>query len=302
MNDKNFHEVHIIGIVKFKPNIEPIKFSYKFPNNKHETLFRLHFDSSFYDKFLTEFKGANLRLESSCIIEIIDYTTLPDREFKSKGLLVQEIEKINRFIDILRYSAEKKSIGYIHLKNIGINDFEFYKILIDNKTETTSIKENFGNNIIPANKIDKFFIDIPFEWLTFTKAVDLLEYGNYNESLVIGFNLLDYIVQKSLKELMNNLENDKEKENLLRQIKEQRLKIYLTVLFKLLTGQSFFSKKLKVSDLEKINTLRNKTVHNGKTCTYEQAKDGLKIIYSIIAELNKHLTQKFEIPSRIIFF
>jgi len=239
MNNKTFHKIHIIGIVKFRPNIEPIKFSYKFPNNEYETLFKLHFDSSFYDKFLTEFKGANLRLESSCIIEIFDYTTLPSREFKSKGLLVQEIEKINRFIDILRYSAEKKSTGFIYLKNIGINDFEFYKILIDDKRETTSIQNSFGNKKIQAIKIDKFHIDIPFEWLTFTKAVDLLDYGNYNESLIIGFNLLDYSVQKSLKELMVNLENDKEKENLLRQIKEQRLKTYLTVLFKSLTGQSF---------------------------------------------------------------
>jgi len=302
MNNKTVHKIHIIGIVKLRPNIEPVKFSYKFPNNEYETLFKLHFESSFYDKFLTEFKGANLRLESSCIIEIFDTITLPRQEFKSRGLLVQEIEKINRFIDILRYSAEKKPTGFIHLKNIGINDFEFYKIIIDGKTETTSIQDSFGNKVIQANKIEKFYINIPFEWLTFTKAVDLLDYGNYNESLVIGFNLLDYSVQKSLKELMINLEDDKEKEKLLRQIKEQRLKTYLTVLFKSLTGKSFFNNKLKVSDLEKINTLRNKTVHNGEICTYEQAKSGLKIIYKIITELNKYLSKKFEIPSRIIFY
>ena len=139
------------------------------------------------------------------------------------------------------------------------------------------------------------------EWRTLSRAKDLVHLGFFNESLIIAFNLLDYCVQKTIKSLMTNLTSDQEKEQLLRQIKEQRLKIYLGPLFKTLTGKTFYDNKITENNLDKLNSKRNKIVHDGQNCTYEEVCESLKTIFNVIQGLNDRGNQKFEIPIDIIF-
>jgi hypothetical protein len=142
---------------------------------------------------------------------------------------------------------------------------------------------------------------VPFEWATFSKSIDLLDFGFYNESLIIAFNLLDYCIQKTIKSLMVNLKSEKEKDELLRQIKEQRIKTYLGPLFKTLTGSTIFDSNLTLKDIEKINKLRNDVVHSGKDCNYENVKQSLVTIYKAIKALSIKGQQNFKIPDEIIF-
>ena len=101
---------------------------------------------------------------------------------------------------------------------------------------------------------------------------------------------------------MTNLTFDSEKEQLLRQIKEQRLKTYLGPLFKTLTGKEFYNKKITEQKLEKLNSKRNKIVHSGQNCSYEEVCESLQTIFHAIQGLNERANQKFEIPMEIIFY
>jgi hypothetical protein len=300
------NRINIIGIISLKPNIEPIEIKQQIPKLNHEISFKLHFNRDYYDQHLKEYKG-EVHLESSCYIELEDYID-HDIDYEAeygnfdRGLLLLELVKINKFIDVIRYSYELRYPNRkLHFHNIGIDDFLFHRIDINGENKIKSFKDNFSSEE-HGLEIEKIVYDVPFEWSTFMKAIDLLDNGYYNESLIIGFNLMDYCIQKTLKSLMVNLQNDKEKESLLRQIKEQRVKTYLGLLFKLLSGNSLLDSVLKEKNVEKINSLRNKVVHSGEDCTYDEVRETLKMVYFIIKRLNVAGNQNFKITDRIVFY
>ena len=130
--------------------------------------------------------------------------------------------------------------------------------------------------------------------------MDLLDNGYYNESLIVGFNLLDYCIQLTLKSLMINLPGEEQKANLLMQIKDQRLKTYLGSLFTALTGIIFHNDVITEKVIENLNGKRNKIVHAGKDCDYTESCSSLKTIFHIIKLLNEKGSQVFDLPTRII--
>lgn len=296
-------EISFTGILRLKPNLLPFEFSIVLPGDKLETHFSLSFSGSFYDRFIEEVKGTQFLLESSCLIKMVS----SDNNFnvktndKSKEIIIEQIEKINRIIDIVRYSHEMKyPIRKIHLRNVGLDDFIFYKLDIDGKNEIKMILDGFANNEDQVYKVDMLFLDGSYEWFTFTKAIDLLDLGYYNESLIIGFNLLDFCTQKAIKFLMGNL-SEEEKDSLLRKIEKQRLTTYLGPLLKLLKGDTIYNDDLTYKKVSDLNSFRNKIIHNGETSSYDQTTVSLKVIYQII-KVFKKFGVIFNVPDRIIFY
>jgi len=295
------NKIHTIGIINFRPNVEPLEITFNYPGEKAEYVFKLHYDNSIYDRFLLEEKGTIL-LETSSYVELEQYTErVPKQKALDKSIFLNHIEKINYAIDLIRYSYKDGNFtSMFRIRNIGEQDFLFHKLKINEKHESSSLAASYGDKTVSHVEIERLSESVPFEWRAFTRAKDLLNLGFFNESLIVAFNLLDYCVQKTIKSLMSNLV-DSEKEQLLRQIKEQRLKTYLGPLFKALTGISFYSSKIKEENIDKLNSKRNKIVHNGQNCTYEEVSESLKIIFYVIQGLNERGKQKFEIPIEIIF-
>lgn len=295
------NKIHTIGIINLRPNIEPLEIKYKYPGEKGEIVFRLHYDNSIYDRFLSEEKGRIL-LETSSYVELEEFVEkVPKIKALDKSIFLNHIEKINYAIDLIRYSYKDGNFtNMMRIRNFGEQDFLFHKILINNNCEQSGFVASYGDKTASHIEIEKMLESVPFEWRTFTRAKDLLHLGFLNESLIVAFNLLDYCVQKTIKSLMTNLNSDSEKEQLLRQIKEQRLKTYLGPLFKTLTGKLFYDNKITENNLDKLNSKRNKIVHDGQNCTYEEVGESLKTIFYIIQGLNDRGNQKFEIPFDII--
>lgn len=266
-------------------------------------MFRLHYDSSLYDQFLSEKKG-RISLETSSYVELEEYTDkVPKIKALDKSILLNHIEKINYAIDLVRFSyKDGKFTNMLRVRNIGEQDFIFHKLIINSKHITSGFSASYGDKTASHVEIEKLSESVPFEWRTFTRAKDLLHLGFFNESLIIGFNLLDYCVQKTIKSLMINLTSDSEKEELLRQIKEQRLKTYLGTLFKTLTGKEFYDEKITAKKLEKLNLKRNKIVHSGQNCSYEEVCESLQTIFHAIKGLNEKANQNFELPLEIILY
>lgn len=290
------NKIQTIGIISFRPNVEPLEFEFEYPDSKSEFVFRIHYDSTIYNSFLDEMKG-RISLETSAYVEIEEYShRIPHYELFNKNIYLNHIEKMNYAIDLIRYSHKRGILtDSFRIRNIGEYDFIFHKILINNKEEIVSCPASYGDKIGSHIEIEKLEKAVPFEWRSLTRSKDLLHLGFFNESLIVAFNLLDYCVQKTIKSLMINIDNE-EKEQLLRQIKEQRLKTYLGPLFKSLTGISFFSEDFSDKQLDKLNTKRNKIVHSGQNCSYEEVCESLKIITQTIRNLNDKGNQNFRIP------
>lgn len=293
--------IHTIGIINFRPNVEPLKFKFNYPSEKKEYVFKLHYDSTVYDRFLSEYKE-RIFLETSSYIELEEYAEkVPKIKDLDKSIFLNHIERINYAIDLIRFSYnEGKITNLFRIRNIGEQDFIFHKLMINNKLESSCISASYGDKTASHVKIEELSESVPFEWRTFTRAKDLLHLGFFNESLIIGFNLLDYCVQKTIKSLMTNLISDSEKEQLLRQIKEQRLKTYLGTLFKTLTGKEYYNNTITEKKLDKLNSSRNNIVHNGKNCNYEEVCESLQTIFFAIQGLNERANQSFKIPIDII--
>ncbi len=297
------NKIHTIGIINFRPNIEPLEIKFKYPGEKKEFVFRLHYNSSIYDQFLTEIKGKIL-LETSSLVELEEYAEkIPKTEVLNKNIFLNHVEKINYAIDLIRYSYnDGKITNMLRIRNIGEQDFLFHKLLINNRHVNSRTVASYGDKTVSHVEIEKLSESVPFEWRTFSRAKDLLHLGFFNESLIVGFNLLDYCVQKTIKSLMTNITSDSEKEQLLRQIKDQRLKTYLGPLFKTLTGNVFYDKNITEKKLEKLNEKRNKIVHSGQNCEYGEVCESLKTIFYAIKGLNEKGNQNFDIPLEIIFY
>lgn len=297
------NKIHTIGIINFRPNVEPLEFVFKYPGENKEYVFRLHYDSSTYDRFLSEEKGM-IFLETSSYVEMEEYVEeAPKIKALDKSIFLNHIEKINYAIDLIRFSyKEGKFTNMLRIRNIGEHDFLFHKLIVNDKRASTSYSASYGDKTASHIEIEKLSESVPFEWRTFTRAKDLLHLGFFNESLIIGFNLLDYCVQKTIKSLMSNLTNDFEKEQLLRQIKEQRIRTYLGSLFKALTGIDFYDEKITEKKVEKLNLKRNKIVHSGQNCSYNEVCESLQTIFYTIQRLNERANQKFEIPFEIILY
>lgn len=296
------YKLETIGIINFKPNLKPLKFEFNPLGSEHKCTFSLHYDTSLHDKFLSENKGS-LLLESSSYIELVEIVeTIPSNINWQNYVFLNHIEKMNYAIDLLRFSYNRGNFtNAFQLRNIGEHDFLFHKLLLNDIMSSSTLKISYGDGEFPPIEIKELAKFVPFEWRMFTRAKDLLNLGFFNESLIISFNLLDYCVQKTIKSLMINASSEKEKDQLLKQIKEQRLKTYLGPLFKTLTGNNFYNKKITEKMIDKLNSKRNKIVHDGQNCTYEEVCESLKTILFTIQGLNENGNQNFEIPIDIIF-
>lgn len=121
-------------------------------------------------------------------------------------------------------------------------------------------------------------------------ALDLINLGFYTESFVSAFSLADDLSQEVIKAGMSKKGLDlNAQKQLLRAIKEERLKIYLTNLAKLCDWKSLEEAEPALFDrLAKANTLRNNIMHGSARLTRTEALQSVNTLLDTIGWLRKN--------------
>lgn len=112
----------------------------------------------------------------------------------------------------------------------------------------------------------------------YVRCFELLEHGFYTEAFVIAFAIPDDVVQQMLDELVRvrGIETKKERDALLRVIKESRLRIYLGPLLKLVAGKSITDLWPAADQaIDWLNEKRNRIAHSGGKADESSAAVGI---------------------------
>lgn len=115
-------------------------------------------------------------------------------------------------------------------------------------------------------------------------SLDLVNLGFYTESFINMFSLVDDLVQEVVKSGMtqNGLSQD-EQIDMLRAIKEERIKIYLCNLSKLCGWQSLKdARKDLYQEVVKVNSMRNKIMHGSRRLQTNETLGAINVLLALI--------------------
>lgn len=125
----------------------------------------------------------------------------------------------------------------------------------------------------------------------YVRCFELIEHGFYAEAFVVAFSLLDDYVQQTLHELLaaKGLADKAERNDLLRGIKENRLRLYLGPLLKLACGKDIATMwPQAISALEWLNSTRNRIAHSAAVVDYSTARHGVFACLKLLVVLREH--------------
>jgi hypothetical protein len=125
----------------------------------------------------------------------------------------------------------------------------------------------------------------------YVRCYELLEHGFYSEAFIVAFSVLDDFVQQTLHALLESkgLTSQSERNELLRGIKENRLKLYLGPVLKLAIGRDIevmwpMAKKA----LEWLNGTRNRIAHSAEKVDYATAAKGIYACLKILVVMREN--------------
>lgn len=233
----------------------------------------------------TIFKIIHLKYPNKSVID----SKLLNNILEKSLLAISEVIIFYKTKDVVtgKSSTHSRQVGRLDVKYFFIDGEEGCKAAWKNPAfwldlSGFSVLGGFLGNIIVKN--GPASNPIPQVIRRIMGSIDLLNLGFYTEAFITSFSLLDDLVQDTVKAGLNikGLDQDSQKE-MLRAIKEERLKHYLTNLLKLCDWISLEEDNTKLfKDLKKINTLRNNIMHGNKRINRQETIDSIEIILSII--------------------
>lgn len=133
----------------------------------------------------------------------------------------------------------------------------------------------------------------------YVRCFELLEHGFYSEAFIVAFSILDDFVQGVLHNLLEvkGLNTKAERNELLRGIKENRLKLYLGPVLKLAVGRdidSMWPQSHKA--LKWLNTTRNDIAHSVESVDYSSASKAIFVCLKVLVLLKENAVTDVEIP------
>lgn len=157
-------------------------------------------------------------------------------------------------------------------------------------------KPNWPRNRGVAEK----FQSIPVESLLLSRAVCLINLGFYQEAVLVAFSVLDAKVQELVEFKMSHAFGfDKNKtKKYLRNITSERLDTSLNFLLKCIDHDSLRDRYPDLSSqLSKVNSKRNRIVHDGEAASREEGCEAVSVIAQMLNALNCTHGSKFDVPN-----
>jgi hypothetical protein len=125
----------------------------------------------------------------------------------------------------------------------------------------------------------------------YVRCFELLEHGFHTEALIVAFSILDDLVQEMLHDLLRQkgMESRNERNDFLRGIKENRLKLYLGPVLKILSGKSISEIWADAETaLGWLNGRRNAVAHEGYRADYSTAAKAIYACIKTLVVLGQH--------------
>lgn len=125
----------------------------------------------------------------------------------------------------------------------------------------------------------------------YVRCYELLEHGLYSEAFIVAFSVLDDFIQQALHQLLQSkgLASRNERNELLRGIKENRLKLYLGPVLKLAFGRDIETMwPASGTALEWLNATRNRIAHAAEKIDYATAARGIYACLKILVVMKEH--------------
>lgn len=125
----------------------------------------------------------------------------------------------------------------------------------------------------------------------YVRCYELLEHGFYSEAFIVAFAVLDDLIQQMLHKLLSEkgMEKRAEREELLRGVKDRRLKIFLGPLLRILCGKDIADIwPASEAALDWLNKTRNQITHAGQKADYAMAAKAIFACINTIVVLQKH--------------
>lgn len=136
----------------------------------------------------------------------------------------------------------------------------------------------------------------------YVRCFELLEHGFYTEALIVAFSILDDLTQEMLHGLLiqKGMESRNERNDLLRGIKENRLRLYLGPMLKLLSGKSISEIWGEAETaLGWLNKKRNEVAHQGYQADYSAAAKAIYACIKTLVVLDQHRLVESAFPVEI---
>ncbi|MCP5281044.1 MAG: hypothetical protein H6930_05565 [Rhodoferax sp.] len=133
----------------------------------------------------------------------------------------------------------------------------------------------------------------------YVRCFELLEHGFYSEAFIVAFSVLDDLVQQVLHESLceKGLVSKTERDELLRGIKENRLKLYLGPILKLACGQDIATMwPASTAALEWLNSTRNRIAHSAEAVDFAAASKAIFACLRVVVALKESGLTTSEIP------
>lgn len=222
---------------------------------------------------------------------------------------------INYFLNNILYLSDKSNPAHHLLKNvkpIGTEDILYIRFKVNGMTVAGQ-----GNSLLrllslrfkddtfwPRNKkITRQFKDIPSEAKLILRAWSLINYGYYQEAILIAFSVLDAKIQDLIKKRIGllGLINDNEINEYLRGIYQRRLDFMLNFVLACLDRHSVRELDPALfKKLEKLNNKRNRIIHKGEEADKAEAIGALETVIRLLVYLNEKHNGKFDILKSFI--
>lgn len=211
----------------------------------------------------------------------------------------QEIfdQSLTAISEVLIWTKSKEKVGGMSsfIRQIGTTDIKAFFAQGDSDEMIGWINPSFTFNRDAAAVMAGFLSNMivsngpssnPMPNITrrIMSSLDLINLGFYTESFVNLFSLVDDLTQEVIKAgmMIHGLKEDEQK-NLLRAIKEERLKVYLCNLAKLCGWKSLeeIEKELYRAVL-KVNSTRNRIMHGARRLSRNEAIESSNVLLKLI--------------------
>lgn len=242
------------------------------------------------------------------------------KQFRSKGLerhepLYYALEQINELL--LAYKLVR--IGHINgseVRTIGeadcllrapfVNGKQTGELNIKLRTYGGTNRWGFAIAKHPEDPLGTTELALPHIGKTtfpigrkFARCFDLIEHGYYTEALVVSFAILDDQVQLVMHSLLETkgMTAESDRRQLLRNLKEQRLKLFLGPVLKLLLSKSI-SELWPDADvaLDWLNKERNNAMHGGYYANRRSAAFALFASMKLLLVLSRTGALNLDLP------